>query len=118
MRTGPFRHLPVMNGDRLVGILSDRDLLSALSSTKADTTIAERLCEKATITAGEVMTRSPITTSPEALAVAAGRTLLSKKIGALPVLRAARLVGILTEMDFLAYLMACGSDRPRPVAEL
>jgi acetoin utilization protein AcuB len=108
MRSGHFRHLPVMDGDRLVGIISDRDILAALTSNRSDKTAAERLLEKASIKASDVMTKSPTTISPEAPAVDAGRTLLQKKIGALVVLRSGRLAGIITEMDFVSYLVASG----------
>jgi acetoin utilization protein AcuB len=108
MRSGSFRHLPVMRGDRLVGILSDHDILAALTSTKTRISVAERLCEKASIEAGAVMTRSPVTITPDAPAAEAGQELVAKKIGALPVLRAGKLVGMLTERDFLSYLMAAG----------
>ena len=108
MRSGAFRHLPVMNGEHLVGIVSDRDILSALTSSMEHVTAAERLWEKASIKAGDVMTRSPHTISPDKAAIEAGRKLLRKKIGALPVLRTGKLIGMLTEMDFLSYLMASG----------
>jgi CBS domain-containing protein len=90
MVLGAFRHLPVLDErGRLVGILSDRDILRTLQRNRA-TTIAE------------VMTRDPITVRAEQHASLAARILIDRKIGALPVVNDdGALIGILTQTDFL-----------------
>jgi CBS domain-containing membrane protein len=106
MKTGGFRHLPVMSGTRLVGLLSDRDLLVALASQATRDGGAGRLCALASVEAGAVMTPSPVAVTPEDPAVEAADKLLKRKLDALPIVRASRLVGMLSEMDFLSYLIA------------
>jgi CBS domain-containing membrane protein len=90
MEMGAFRHLPVVDARRrLVGILSDRDLLRALGRAKS-TTIAE------------IMTLNPVTVRPETAAHVATALMLDRKIGSLPVVAEdGALVGLVTETDFL-----------------
>lgn len=89
MRLGGIRHLPVVERGRLVGVVSDRDVLAAWMSGGA-TRIEE------------VMTRTPRWVSQETPARDAAGLLLRHKIGCLPVVDAAMtVVGIVTESDFV-----------------
>jgi CBS domain-containing membrane protein len=90
------RHLPVMRADRLVGIVSERDIAEVLSSS---------LEAASSIVVGEVMSARPITTSPEAEGAEAGMTLVKAQIGALPVVREELLLGILSKSDFLSWVV-------------
>lgn len=94
MRDRRFRHLPVMTDERLVGIVSERDLRPVLLSPG----LAEA-------TVGEIMTDSPITIAPEAPVEEAARLLVTHKIGCLPVVAGDALVGIVTETDLLAVFV-------------
>jgi CBS domain-containing protein len=94
-----IRHLPVVSERRLMGMVSDRDIVSALRSSPEPAS---------TMLVGEIMTANPITSTPELAAEAAGRLLLEKRIGALPVLRDDRLVGVISKRDFLGYLISLG----------
>ncbi|HJZ87264.1 MAG TPA: CBS domain-containing protein [Polyangia bacterium] len=95
MRHGHVRHLPVMTGERLCGILAQRETLVAMRS-RPDVPVAR------------VMTRAPLCeTDPETEAAAAAHVLVDRRIGALPVLRAQRLIGMLTKSDYLAYVVSC-----------
>jgi acetoin utilization protein AcuB len=105
MHFGHFRHLPVVEDGALVGILSDRDVLAALRSSLEKLSAAERLLDKASVRVREVMTPRPITFFPTAPAVAAARALLEQRISALPVVEHGRVIGIITERDFLGYLV-------------
>ena len=105
MRFGHLRHLPVLDGGRLVGMLSDRDILAAVRSRLERLSPAERLQDRASVRVDEIMTRDPWTTQPDEDAAQAGRRLLEHRIGALPVLRKRRLSGMLSETDFLSYLI-------------
>lgn len=102
MRLGRIRHLPVLDDDeQLVGIVSQRDLFrGALAralgyGAHAQQKILGQLLVK------EVMTNDPITIAPDAPLAEAARLMLERKVGALPVVEAGRLVGILTESDFV-----------------
>jgi CBS domain-containing membrane protein len=90
MEVGVVRHLPVVDDrGRLVGVLSDRDLLRALSSRKKP-----RIAE--------VMSRDVITTRPEANAHAAADLMLDHKISSLPVVDdTGALVGLITQTDYV-----------------
>jgi acetoin utilization protein AcuB len=94
MRDNRFRHLPVVEDGRLVGILSDRDLRPVLlSPTLARARVAELMSEDLT------------TVGPDALVEEAASLLVVKKIGCLPVIADGRLVGIVTETDLLGVLV-------------
>ena len=102
MRLGRIRHMPVLDEDeRLVGIVSQRDLFrGALAralgyGAHAQQKLLGQLLVK------EVMTNDPITIGPDAPIADAARLMLERKVGALPVVEAGRLVGILTEADFV-----------------
>ena len=90
MRIAGIRHLPVMAGDKLVGIISDHDVV--LAWTQGPETRASA-----------IMTRQTRWVFPDTPAREAAFHILHDKIGCLPVLdRACKLVGIVTESDFVA----------------
>jgi CBS domain-containing protein len=98
------RHLPVLEdeSDELVGILSQRDLFrGALARALGYGEKAQRRMLD-TLVVKEVMTNQVVTTDPDTALADAARTMLERKIGCLPVLEKGRLIGILTESDFLA----------------
>lgn len=107
-----IRHLPVVEGDRLVGIVSDRDLKRAMGSgsglerdERADW--LDRLC------VAEFMTRAVLTIGPGFPVEDAARVMVRERISALPVTEAGRLVGIVTETDVLAlFVRALGALEP------
>jgi CBS domain-containing protein len=90
MELGAFRHLPVLDDrGRLVGILSDRDVLRALGRPR-DTTVAE------------VMTRDVVFVRPHQAAHLAARIMIDRRIGALPVLGDdGGVIGLVTQTDLL-----------------
>jgi len=94
MRDRRIRHLPVMEHNRLVGILSDRDLRPILLSPGlTGASVAELMSEALT------------TIAPDASVEDAASLLVVRKIGCLPVVEGDRLVGIVTETDLLAVLV-------------
>lgn len=95
------RHLPVLADARLIGLLSDRDVLQA-SAGWLDLAATE--CERPPLQVRDAMSARLATTTAEAPAVAAARTLLRRRTGALAVLRGGRLVGMLTVSDFLYWI--------------
>lgn len=93
MANRSFRHMLVVDADeRLHGVISDRDVLRALSRTPDWT--------KKSVT--EIMTKDSITTTPDCAISAAVRVMLEKRINCLPVIGAdGRVAGILTSTDLL-----------------
>lgn len=113
MRLGRIRHVLVVNEDGdLEGVVSQRDLfhgglLKALGyGTRAKEHALESLLVK------EAMNTDPITTTPDTSLQSAARLMAEHKIGCLPVLEAGRVVGILTEGDFV--LLAAGQKPGAP----
>lgn len=106
MREHDIRHLPVMEGDRLVGVVTDRDIRFAvhpLHSSPLDSAIE----------VAEVMTADPHTASPLDPIEEAARLLRTKKIGCLPVMEGEALVGIVTLSNLLDALMRLtGLEKP------
>ena len=103
-----IRHLPVIENGKLVGIVSDRDLKRVMGARQG-----WKLALKAgqlvlTVSARKVSTfmrRAPVTVVPEVDAADAAAIMVKKKIGALPVIKQGKLVGIVTETDLLrAYV--------------
>jgi acetoin utilization protein AcuB len=104
-----IRHLPVLEDDRLVGIVSDRDLRSATPAL-GDPARAEAL---GMILIHEVMAREVVTAHPDDPIEEAANAMRERKIGCLPVVEDDALVGIVTSsdvMEALVYLM--GAHEP------
>ena len=96
-----FRHLLVVDGTRLAGIVTDRDIKLNMPSPATSLSVWELNYLLARLTVGAVMTTSVITVEPTRDAGAAARLMLDHKIGALPVTDGAAIVGIVTESDFV-----------------
>jgi acetoin utilization protein AcuB len=105
MRRGGMHHLPVVGGGgRLIGIITDRDLVhAALVPALANRMPGDARRLKAP-RVRDAMTWRVQTTGPDATLVDAGHVMLERHIGSLPVVEGNRLVGILTEHDVLKAL--------------
>ena len=111
MRLGRIRHLPVVDGTRLAGIISERDLFrSSLAQALGYGSEATRdLMKKLRIK--DVMVPKVVTVSPETALCEATKIMVEKKIGCLPVVEGERLVGLITETDILCqYVKECGGE--------
>lgn len=109
-----IRALPVMDGERLVGIVTRRGLLRLDLSFLGGKT-PQREGELPEETVGDVMTRNPLTADPESPMPKAARILLENKITALPVMEKGRLIGILTNTDVLRFLLEGYSELKKKV---
>ena len=89
LRQARIRHLPVLEGVLLVGMVSDRDLRDAPSET---------------IPVGDVMTRPVFVLSPDTSIRRAARLFHERRFGAMPVLDGRELVGIVSVVDVLRVL--------------
>lgn len=104
MKLGRVRHLPVLDPDgRIVGIVSNRDLLEASLTNVLDFEREQRQGFLRSVDVAEVMTRDVETIAPEAPLAAVASRLIGHRIGCLPVVRDDRvMVGLVTETDLLA----------------
>ena len=100
-----IRHLLVMDGKRLVGIVTDRDLRKAAPSSKSPLTTSEREEFMDELKVVEVMSRKLITASSTTTVREAAKAMVREKIGCLPVVDGHTLVGIVTETDLLGILV-------------
>jgi len=96
-----IRHLPVTDGGRLMGIITDRDIRLNLPSPATSLSVWEVNYLIARLTVGSVMRRAVITIDQHREAAEAARIMLDHKIGALPVVDGGVVVGIVTETDML-----------------
>ena len=95
LKLGGIRHLPVVRDRKLVGILTQRDVLKSGMSGK---TAAREL------PVSEVMTKDPTSVRPSLGLAQAARIMLEQKFGCLPVCADdGTLVGIVTEADFVRF---------------
>ena len=104
-----IRHLPVVQGPQLVGLVTDRDLRQALPSSITTLTSAEMTYKMGTIAIATCMTREVITVLPATDLMQGTRRLLEGPYGCLPVLSSGQLVGLVTAIDLLrSFLMDLG----------
>lgn len=106
MTLGRVRHMPVVRGGVLVGVVSQRDLLRASLSNLTELTGFGRDQRRAFLEAVEirrVMSSPAITIPPDATPEQAAELMADRKIGCLPVVSGDALVGMLTETDLLRY---------------
>ena len=99
-----IRHIPIVDGKRLIGVVSDRDikratpsLYSGISQEKFNEMISE-------LSLSRVMTRDPFSISSDTSIKEVVQLMISKKYGALPVVDSGELVGIVTGIDCLRVL--------------
>ena len=111
MRERKVRRLPVLdNRGKLVGIVSDQDLLYATPSPVSSLSVWEMNYLLAKLKVEEVMTRKVITITEDTPLEEAARIMADNKIGGLPVIRDDKLVGIVTETDlFKTFLELLGA---------
>jgi acetoin utilization protein AcuB len=105
MKDYHIRHLPVMDGEKLVGIVTWGDIREASASDSTTLSIYELNALLDTLYASFFMTRQPITIGPDAEVAEAAQTMLENKIGCLPVVSEGRLVGLITESDIIRVVM-------------
>ena len=115
MRERRMRHLPVVDGEgRLIGIVTDRDLRSAMFGSA----LVEHLPPEQggrlhaltgtlnDVRVSHVMTWRVLTIGPQAPVAQAAAVMANSRVGSLPVVEGGRLVGIVTEHDVLKALAA------------
>jgi acetoin utilization protein AcuB len=111
MRENQVRRLPVLDSDgKLIGIVSEKDLLYASPSPATSLSIYEMHYMLSRLKVTELMTPDPVTITPDTLLEEAALIMADNKIGGLPVMENGRLVGIITETDiFKVFLELLGA---------
>jgi acetoin utilization protein AcuB len=115
-----IRHLPVLkDGEKLVGIVTERDIKQASPSPATALEIREIYYLLDKVKVKQIMTRRPYTISSTGAIEEAALIMREKRIGCLPVVDGGKLVGILTETDILdAFIEAMGVSGPGYRVEL
>ncbi len=94
MQKHQIRHLPVMEGSRMVGWITSRDLREVLLAS---------MLEK--ITVADMMIKAPLSVTADTGVEEAARLILEHKIGGMPVLDGEQLVGVLTMLDVIGAFL-------------
>ncbi|BAH45138.1 CBS and ACT domain-containing protein [Brevibacillus brevis] len=110
LRANRIRHLPVIENDSLVGIVSDRDLRDALPSRLLTHDDDDTVLHKPV---ADIMNQQVITAHPLDFIEDAALQLYEHKIGSLPIVEGNRLVGLITESDLFSSLIELfGVNKP------
>lgn len=105
MRKENIRRTPVVKEGKIVGIVSDKDLLNASPSQATSLSIWELNYLLSKITISDVMTQEVIVVTEDTPIEEAARIMADNKIGGLPVLKGSTLVGIITETDIFRLML-------------
>jgi len=99
-------HFPVVEGDKVIGIVSDRSLREASTHPAVYNLLLDLLASLDRGLVEQIMIRNVITTPPDTPVVEAVKLMREHRIGCLPVVRDGKLVGIVTASDLLWDLAA------------
>lgn len=99
-----IRHIPIVEGERLVGIVTDRDIKRATPSLHGGASQDDFNRTLDELTLSHVMTRDPLSVHPGTTVKDAAALLIDRKYGALPVVDGDALVGIVSDIDLLRVL--------------
>ena len=112
MQENGIRRTPVLNKrGKLVGIVSDKDLLNAAPSDATTLSVWEINYLLAKVQVKDVMTREVLTTQEDAPIEEVAYTMVKNKIGGMPVMRGDQVVGLITETDlFKIFLELMGAQ--------
>ncbi len=101
-----IRHLPVVDGGTLIGVVTDRDLKEAAPSAATGLDVYELNYLLLKMTVRELIKRAPVTIKPDDAIETAALLMRDNKIGCLPVVDdTGRLLGLITETDMLGVMV-------------
>lgn len=110
MKRERIRRMPVLKNGKLVGIVSDKDLLNASPSQATSLSVWELNYLVSKITIQDVMTKKVLTVQEDTPIEEAARIMADNKIGGLPVMRDREIIGMITETDlFKIFLELMGA---------
>ncbi len=110
LREYRIRRLPILDDGKLVGIVVEKDLLSAQPSPATTLSIYEIYSLLDQLTMKSIMAKPVYTVEESCPLEEAARIMVEKKIGCLPVMRGEELVGIITETDIFRALVEILGD--------
>jgi acetoin utilization protein AcuB len=106
MKTNKIRRMPVVDETgKMLGIVSDKDLLNAGPSDATSLSVWELNYLVAKITVEKVMTKQVLTVSEDTPIEEAARIMVDNKVGGLPVMNGDTLTGVITESDLFKILL-------------
>jgi len=105
MKTNHIRHMPVVDKDELIGLISLSDLqrisfIDAYSKEGTEDTPVYNM-----LSIRDMMIKNPLTASPKTTILEVSKLLASKEFHSLPVVDDEKLVGIITTTDLLHYFI-------------
>lgn len=113
MKRERIRRTPVVKEGKMVGIVSDKDLLNASPSPATSLSVWEMNYLLSKIKVRDVMTKKVLTVTEDTPIEEAARIMADNKIGGVPVMRNDHVVGIITETDlFKIFLELMGAREP------
>jgi acetoin utilization protein AcuB len=115
MKKDRIRRMPVIQNGKLVGIVSDKDLLNASPSPATSLSVWEMNYLLSKITVQDVMTKKVLTIQENTPIEEAARILADNKIGGMPVMRGDKVVGIITETDLFKLFLELMGAREKGV---
>jgi len=119
LREKNINQVPVVEGKKVIGIITDGDIRENSASPASALAVHELNYLLSEMKAGDIMTRNPLTASPETPVEEAAKILNENNIGCLPVVKNGELAGIITTCDMLNVLLeVMGVGRPSSRIEL
>jgi len=115
MKSERVRRLPVLKRGKLVGIVSDKELLNASPAPAASLNVWELTYLLGKLTIGEIMSRDVLTVAEDTPIEEAARIMADYKIGGMPVMRGDEIVGMITETDLFRVFLEMFGARQRGI---
>jgi acetoin utilization protein AcuB len=105
---GRIQHIPVEEDDRLLGLLSERDLMGTATTEIFWLKHKQKSALLKSVLIKDVMKKKVITVGPDTKIKDAAHIMADKKIGCVPVVSGGALVGLVTTTDILRYVEGLG----------